>query len=316
MVLRWGIIGAATIAKEKIIPAILKNGGSIQAIASFSRNIDGWIREFDIKEVYREYEALLKSENIEAVYIALPNSLHYTWTMEALKHNKHVLVEKPIVLDVEQMQDIKRLAEKENLVVMEAFMYRFHPQIKALKEMMKNKEIGDIVSMSSNFHFVLENWKNDIRITPNLGGGVLYDIGCYCINIQQYILGEPVKEAKFITERYLDVDVKISGVIQYMNGIVGHIDCSFSGEFTNTFKIIGSEGVIHLPHAFRSDIHNHLGVIEVYKEQEKNEYYFEGDAYQLQIENFEQAVRGKKQLYSLEEMLAQTEALTKLYKII
>lgn len=313
MTIRWGILGAATIAKEKVMPAIQANGGKIQAIASSSQNIAQLANDYQIPEVYEQYEKLLESDYVEAVYIPLPNALHYKWTMEALKHGKHVLVEKPIVLDVQQMKEIKQLAQDKNLVVMEAFMYRFHPQIIAAKRMLQEGEIGDIVSMASQFHFVLEDWKNDIRITPELGGGVLYDIGCYCINIQQYILGERVIDAKFITERHNDVDVKISGVIQYESGIVGLIDCSFLGQFTNTFNVIGTKGMLQLPYAFRTDINEHTGVIEIYKEQDLKKHYYEGDAYQLQIEHFEQTLRGELPRYSLDEILSQIQVLATLY---
>ncbi|MER1986516.1 MAG: Gfo/Idh/MocA family oxidoreductase [Solibacillus sp.] len=314
MGIRWGIIGAAMIAKNKVMPAIEANGGTIQAIASRSQPVDELVKRYHIREIYKDYRQLLASKSVDAVYIALPNSMHYMWVVEAIRRGKHVLIEKPIVLSLEQIEDIKKLAEQHNIVVMEAFMYRFHPQIEAAKRMLQDGEIGDIVAMRSQFHFVLEDWERDIRITPMLGGGVLYDIGCYCINIQQYMLGEQVYEAKFISEWHNEVDVKVSGLVQYESGIVGQIDCSFSGSFTETFDVIGSEGMLRLPHAFRTDMNGHTGVIELYKEQDMERHYYEGDAYQLQIEHFEQVVAGAEPHYSLADMLAQTKALTELYK--
>lgn len=314
MTMRWGILSAAAIAKGKVMPAIQAAGGKIQAIASRSQNVDELAANYQISEVYSQYERLLASSHVDAVYIPLPNSLHYRWIIEALKHGKHVLVEKPIVMDIQQMEEIKQLAEANDLVVMEAFMYRYHPQIEAAKRMLQEGEIGDIISMRSQFHFVLEDWKNDIRITPELGGGVLYDIGCYCINIQQYMLGERVVDGTFISEQYNDVDVKISGLVQYEHGVFGQIDCSFSGHFTETFDVIGTKGMMRLPHAFRTDVNEHAGSVEVHKGQDVQKHYYTGDAYQLQIEHFEKVVQGEAPKYQLDEMLAQVQTLTMLYK--
>jgi D-xylose 1-dehydrogenase (NADP+, D-xylono-1,5-lactone-forming) len=314
MTVRWGILGAAAIAKEKVMPAIQASNGTIQAIASRSQNVDELAKHYQIEEVYGQYEQLLESDKVDAVYIPLPNSLHYKWVMKALKSGKHVLVEKPIVLDVQQMMDIKQYAEAKNLVVMEAFMYRYHPQIEAAKRMLQAGEIGEVISMRSQFHFVLQDWKNDIRITPKLGGGVLYDIGCYCINIQQYMLGEQMANAAFLTEKYNDVDVKVSGSVQYANGVIGQIDCSFLGHFTETFDVIGTKGMLRLPHAFRTDVNEHTGIVEIYKEKDTKKYYYDGDSYQLQIEHFEQVMRGELPKYSLEEMLSQVQTLTTLYE--
>lgn len=314
MGIRWGIIGAAMIAKNKVMPAIQASGGTIQAIASRSQPVDELVKRYHIREIYKDYRQLLASKTVDAVYIALPNSMHYMWVVEAIKHRKHVLIEKPIVLSVEQMQDIQQLAEQYHVVVMEAFMYRYHPQIEAAKRMLQDGEIGDIVAMRSQFHFVLEDWEKDIRITPMLGGGVLYDIGCYCINIQQYMLGEDIVDAKLMSEWHNEVDVKVSGVVQYESGIVGQIQCSFSGSFTETFDVIGSRGMLRLPHAFRTDVNGHSGVIELHKGQETERHYYEGDAYQLQIEHFEQVVAGAESQYSLADMLTQTRTLCALYE--
>ena len=123
--------------------------------------------------------------------------------------------------------------------------------------MLQDGEIGDIVAMRSQFHFMLENGGNDIRISPLIGGGVLYDLGCYCLNIQHYLIGEPISEVKVMSDWYNGVDVRVSAVVRYESRVIVQIDCSFSGNFTGTFDVIGSKGAIHLPYAYRSDINNH-----------------------------------------------------------
>lgn len=310
MSIRWGILSAATIAKTKVMPAIVASGSTIQAIASRSQSVENLVEQYHIKEVYTDYVALLASETVDAVYIALPNSLHYEWVIEALKHKKHVLVEKPIVLQVQQMEAIKQLAKQQDVVVMEAFMYRHHPQIEATKRMIDDGEIGDIVTMRSQFHFVLEDWEHDIRISAALGGGVLNDLGCYCLNIQQYMLGESMQNMKAFSTWHKGVDVNVSGIVQYESGVVGQIDCSFSGSFTGTFDVIGSKGMLRLPYAFRTDRNEHIGIVELYKEQEKTMHYYEGDAYQLQIAHFEQVVSGQAAQYTLDDMVIQTKLVS------
>jgi len=308
LTVRWGILSAANIAKQQVIPAIAANGGKIQAIASRSQIVRDLVVQYEIEHVYTTYEALLASD-IDAVYIALPNSLHFEWVMKALEYGKHVLVEKPIVLEMQQMVAIKEKAEAEHLIVMEAFMYRFHPQIEEAKKMLDAGEIGEIVSMRSQFHFVLDNWENDIRISSNLGGGVLYDIGCYCLNIQQYMLSDKIEDANLFSLTWNDVDVKVAGQIRYKNGVIGTIDCSFYGYFTETFDVIGTKGRLRLPHAFRTDVNNHVGIVEVHKENKIQQYEYQGNAYRLQIAHFEQAIQGKPVSYCLERITEQVQSL-------
>ena len=314
MSLRWGILGAAAIARGQVMPAIKATGSKIQAIASKSKNVDDLVEQYHIPEVHQSYEELLASNSIDAVYIPLPNTLHFHWVIKALQNDLHVLVEKPIVLDNEQMKQIQELAKQKGKVVMEAFMYRHHPQIEAVKQLIQNDTVGKIISMHSQFHFVLEDWENDIRITPSLGGGVLFDIGCYCLNIQQLILGEKVVDVKSITKKFNDVDVKVSAVLEYESGVTGLIDCSFYGQFTQTFTIVGTTGMIRLPYAFRSDINKHEGIIEVLKGSEVKSYSYHANAYEKQIENFERAVKGEQLIYTVEQMQRQVESLNFIYE--
>ena len=314
MSLRWGILGAAAIAKGQVMPAIVASGSKIHAIASRSKNVADLVDLYQIEEVYDSYNELLTSQVIDAVYIPLPNTMHYEWVIEALNNGLHVLVEKPIVLEIEQMKQIQQLAKEKNRVVMEAFMYRHHPQIEATKKIIQDGEIGEVISLHSQFHFVLNDWENDIRITPSLGGGVLYDIGCYCLNIQQLMIDEQIMGVKTIVEKFNEVDVKANAIVQYESGIVGHIDCSFKGQFTQTFTAVGTKGTLRLPFAFRSDINNHEGVIEVTTDSGITTHRYVANAYETQIQSFERAVAGEQSIYSLEQMQRQVESLHVIFK--
>lgn len=318
MVIRWGILGAASIAQEKILPAIHKAGGEILAIASKSKPLDSLKEQYNISYTLQDYEQLLSIREIQAVYIPLPNSEHFQWVMKAIEYGKHVLVEKPIVLEKDQLLTIKKHAEEKGVFVLEAFMYRYHPQIQEAKRLLDAGLIGEIVSIQSQFHFSLLDWKNDIRINPFLGGGVLRDIGCYCINIQQYLLKKKVKKFQGLQpNKVTPVDVHITANLLYENGILGNFNCSFYGSFTQNIEIIGSKGTLRLPYAFRTDLNNHIGLIEITDGQKKEQLVLEGDAYYLQIEHFHQVLLGKDEpSYTWDEMLTQAEILEQLQNIL
>lgn len=315
MVIRWGILGAATIAKEKVLPAIQKAGGEIVAIASQSKSVNNLKEQYNIPYTFDDYEQLLKVEEIEAVYIPLPNSEHFHWVMKSIEYGKHILVEKPIVLTKSQLLQIKEKASEKGLFILEAFMYRHHPQVKETKRLLDEGVIGDIVTIRSQFHFELADWESDIRMNPSLGGGVLRDIGCYCINIQQLLLEEDVKNLQVIHSKKAPLDVHIAASILYENDVLGIIDCSFYGSFSQNVDIIGTKGIIRLPYAFRTDLNHHTGVIEIFRDQEKEQIYLEGDAYHLQIEHFHQVLLEKTEpRYTWNEMLMQVELLEQLQK--
>lgn len=313
MVIRWGVLGAATIAKEKVIPAIQKAGGEIVGIASKSNTLINLKEQYNISFTFDDYEQLLKVEEIEAVYIPLPNSEHFHWVMKAIEYGKHVLVEKPIVLTKSELLQIKEKANEKGLFILEAFMYRHHPQIKEAKRLLFEGAIGDIVTIRSQFHFELLDWENDIRVNPSLGGGVLRDIGCYCINIQQLFLEEDVSKLQVIHSKRAALDVHIAANLLYENGVLGIMDCSFYGSFSQNVDITGTKGIMRLPYAFRTDLNQHTGVIEIVRGEEMEQVYLEGDAYHLQIEHFHEVILEELESnYMWNEMLMQMELLEQL----
>lgn len=315
MAIQWGILGAATIAKEKILPAIQKAGGEILAIASKSQSLDKLKEQYNVSYTFDDYEQLLKVAEIKAVYIPLPNSEHFQWVMKSIEYGKHILVEKPLVLTKSELLQIREKANEKGIFILEAFMYRHHPQIREAKRLLHEGIIGDIVTIRSQFHFELSDWENDIRINPLLGGGVLRDIGCYCINIQQLLLEKGVQKLQVIQSKKAALDVHIAANVLYENDVLGIIDCSFYGSFSQNVDIIGTKGIIRLPYAFRTDLNHHMGVIEIFRDQEMEQIYLEGDAYLLQIEHFHQVLSGETESsYTWGEMLMQIELLEQLQK--
>ncbi|MGE7921928.1 Gfo/Idh/MocA family protein [Viridibacillus arvi] len=310
MTIRWGILSAANIAKNFVMPAIEEAGGDILAIASRSQDLTGIQKTFQIPYTLNDYEQLLEMDEIDAVYIALPNSLHFEWIVKAIEHGKHVLCEKPIVLSLEELRTIQQKSIEKKVKVMEAFMYRFHPQILETKKLLEEGAIGEVLTIRSQFHFTLENWTDDIRVNPNLGGGALYDIGCYCINVQQFLLGKKIVTYHVQQGRKSNVDVHLTIQVQYEDGILGLIDCSFLGEFSQSVDLIGTAGSLRLPFAFRTDLNQDFGIIQLVQNGQLSSQYIEGNAYKNQIEHFHQSIEHREfQPYPFDSMLEQVAIL-------
>jgi len=189
---KWGILSTAKISRNHIIPAIkLSNNGEVVAIASRnSESANEVAKSFGIKTAYGNYEDLLLGNGIDAIYNPLPNNLHLEYTLKALEKGKHVLCEKPIGLNANEAKELKSYLKKfPNLKVMEAFMYKFHPQWISLKELIKGGDIGAIKSIQTMFAYFNIDVDN-IRNSVEAGGGALMDIGCYCVSFPRFILDE------------------------------------------------------------------------------------------------------------------------------
>lgn len=201
--LKWGILGTSKIARTWLIPAIQSTTHS-EVAALASRSSDKAKQEaenFNIGKCYHSYEALLQDPEIDVIYNPLPNHLHTQWSIEAIKAGKHVLCEKPLGLDY---ADVKRLvdtaAQYPQLKVMEAFMYRFHPQWQKVREVIDSGKLGKINSVYAAFSYYNDDPEN-VRNIEGIGGGGLLDIGCYCVSVARYIFDEEP------TEVFADIDV-------------------------------------------------------------------------------------------------------------
>ncbi|MCH2271207.1 MAG: Gfo/Idh/MocA family oxidoreductase, partial [SAR324 cluster bacterium] len=189
--IRWGVLSTANIGLEKVIPAMQQGEYcEMSAIASQSQEkAQAAAAQLGIAKAYGSYEELLADTEIDAVYIPLPNHLHVPWSIKALKAGKHVLCEKPIGLKTAEAEDLLKEAQKyPELKVMEAFMYRHHPQWQRAKQLVTEGKIGDLRTIHSFFSYYNADPEN-IRNMANIGGGGLMDIGCYCISLARFIFG-------------------------------------------------------------------------------------------------------------------------------
>lgn len=317
---RWGVMSTAGIAQTQVIPAILRSDhAELIGIASRGEKAKDVAEFFSIPYYYESYEELLRNQDIEAVYIPLPNHLHKQWVIEAAKHGKHILVEKPAALTVEETKEMINVCNENNVKLMEAFMYQFHPQHKRVKEIIKAGEIGEIKSIRACFSFFLEDRKENIRMNKEMGGGSIYDIGCYCIHaIRNITESEPVQ-----VEVFAELD-PVSGIdlsaIVYMkleNGVTCVFDCSFDMCFRQEYEIIGSKGRITVPGAYRPDVEDDKGVIFIQSEQGNSSESVEGDQYKLQIDHFSQAIREEYQpAYTAENTLKNMRVIDACYQSI
>ena len=192
---RWGILGCAGIAERALIPAVRASAtGELVAIASRdAAKARAWAARFGIPRAHSDYAALLEDAAVDAVYIPLANHLHAPWTLCALKAGKHVLCEKPIALDAREAETMSAAAEKAGLLLMEAFMYRFHPQVERAIELVRAGEIGAARFVRSSFTFPYDGDSANYRWTPRFGGGALLDVGFYALSAARLALRrEPV----------------------------------------------------------------------------------------------------------------------------
>ena len=243
--IRWGILSTAKIAVKQVIPAMQK-GQLTQVLGIASRDearAEAAAKELGIPRSYGSYEALLADPDIDAVYNPLPNHLHVPWTLKALAAGKHVLCEKPIALDTTEARSLWHAAQSyPDLKVMEAFMYRFHPQWIKAKAIVDSGDLGDIRSIHSHFSYYNVDPSN-IRNMPDIGGGGLMDIGCYCISFPRFLLErEPTRVVGLVElDPQMGTDRLASGMMDFGNEQVT-FTCSTQMTPYQRVQILGTEG--------------------------------------------------------------------------
>jgi predicted dehydrogenase len=305
--LRWGILSTAKIGVRSVIPAIQKStNGTVAAIASRdATHAQETAKSLDIPHAFGSYDALLESPEIDAVYISLPNSLHKEWTTRAAECGKHVLCEKPFALNAAEVDEMIATAKQHRVLLMEAFMYRFHPQYDKVKELLAHGAIGALQIIRSAFCFRLDNLTN-IRMNRELGGGSLMDVGCYCVNASRLIAGaEPVQaQASAAFGEKSHVDETLAGVLRFPTDVVAHFDSSFRTDYREWLEIQGAEGRLELEHPFRPHAVGGEGKITFQRNDGTHETFTTHAAspYQLMAEHFADAVLNGKPLRYLPEL--------------
>ncbi|MBI2775709.1 MAG: Gfo/Idh/MocA family oxidoreductase [Chloroflexi bacterium] len=245
---RWGILSTASIARQKVIPGI-QGADRCRVLAIASRDparATEVAREAGIPTAHGSYEALLADPNVDAVYIPLPNHLHADWTIAAARAGKHILCEKPMAMTPADAERMIEVAEAEGVRLMEAFMYRLHPSWVAVRELVASGRIGRLMAVQSWFSYFNDDPAN-IRNIRAAGGGALYDIGCYSVNLSRMLFGgEPTRvEASIQRDPVSGVDVVTSGLLEFADG-VATFTCSTRAEDDQRVHVYGTDGRISI----------------------------------------------------------------------
>ena len=250
--LNWGILSTARINSALITPLRASKRNKLIAIAS--RDDDrarSYAREWNIPKAYGSYDAMLSDPDVDVIYNPLPNSMHALWTIKAAQAGKHILCEKPLALSLEEIQAMKDAAKQANVVIAEAFMYRHHPQTLKVKEMVDSGMIGDLCFIRGSFTFGL-NQTDDIRFDPALGGGSIWDIGCYPISYARMIMGiAPVEVFGWQRTSHSGVDEVFCGQMRFVGDVLAQFDSSFRSPYRVAMEIIGTHGALLVPNPFK-----------------------------------------------------------------
>lgn len=301
--IQWGILGNANIARVCVIPAIQRSkNGRVRALATrFPAQARQLASEEDIARVFDSYDALLDDGEIEIVYLPLPNHLHHPWAMKALRAGKHVLCEKPLACSASEAREMASVAEDCGRLLMEAFMYRFHPRSRHIKQMVETGSIGPLRLIRSAFCYPMdeEALKNpeNARIHPHMGGGALLDVGCYSVSVMRWLFGaEPTQVQAQAVYHSTGVDVHFVGSLRFPEGRLGVLEAGFISALQQTYTVVGTKGVIELPHNAFIPWESEAVFTLREKDQEKGqEHRISGaDQYRLMAEHFADAVAGRE----------------------
>ncbi|HEX6509525.1 MAG TPA: Gfo/Idh/MocA family oxidoreductase [Chloroflexota bacterium] len=245
---RWGILSTAHIARTAFLPALRAAGGGVAyALAGRDRGrAEAFAAENGVERAYEGYESLLEDDNIEAIYNPLPNSLHAEWTIAALRAGKAVLCEKPMCISVEETQHVLAVARETGMLLWEAFVFPFHRQMDKLRELIQTRSIGEVREVQVTFHFQLER-RPDIRLSPELGGGALNDVGCYCVRLGRLALdADPTDGIAIADWAEEGVDMGATGVLSFSDSRHLVLSCAMDLPQDTFARIIGSAGEIRL----------------------------------------------------------------------
>lgn len=291
---RWGILSTAKIGREKVIPAIRKSSnGSVDAISSRNpEQATATAKLLNIGKAYGSYEELLNDPEIDAIYNPLPNNMHVEWTIKAMEAGKHVLCEKPIGISVAEASKLLLEVQKyPHLKVMEAFMYRFHPQWQKVKSLITEGAIGEVKAIHSFFSYFNID-PNNIRNNVEVAGGALMDIGCYCVSFPRFLFNEEPKRVVSCIDRdpVMKTDRLTSAILDFGNGKTSTFTCSTQVMPYQRVHVFGTNGHIEIEIPVNAPI-DAPSRVWVRTKTGSEEIVIEAvDQYTLQAERFAQSI--------------------------
>jgi D-xylose 1-dehydrogenase (NADP+, D-xylono-1,5-lactone-forming) len=241
---RWGILSTARINEKLLAGARRAAGVEVVAVGSRDRaRGEAFAAAHGVPRVHGSYEELLADPDVEAVYIPLPNSLHVPWSIQALEAGKHVLCEKPLTRRAADAEAAFDAADRAGRILMEAFMWRFHPQTEALVRLAGEIAPLRVVRAAFGFPMPPEDVSN-VRLQRSLEGGALMDVGCYCVSALRLLGGEPERVQGELVPGGDGVDVRFAGVLRFAGGVVGTFDCGFDVPPRSAIEVVGAGGTV------------------------------------------------------------------------
>lgn len=307
--LNWGFLGASRIGRGALAPAVLAAGHRLCAIAARDLGrAQAFASDFGADRAYGDYQALVDDPGIDAVYIALPNDLHLPWTIRALAAGKHVLCEKPLALTEAEVTCMQAAEQASGRLVMEAFCHRFHPQFASARALLQQGAIGDLLCAQTHFVGGIDDPAN-FRWQASLGGGALYDLGCYAVSMLRGLIGaEPIAIAATRVDRG-DVDSRFAATLDFGGGITAQLFCAFDGARQQGMQFIGSSGSLTFDWPFSSKNRETTltcaGIVQRFSPC---------DPYVAMIRQFAAAVAGQETMrFGLAESRAQAQVLDRIF---
>jgi D-xylose 1-dehydrogenase (NADP+, D-xylono-1,5-lactone-forming) len=309
---KWGILSTANINRKVIPGAHASEKAELIAVASRDqKRAEEYARDWEIDRAYGSYQALLDDDDVEAVYISLPNTLHCDWSIRAVEAGKHVLCEKPLSRHVGDVEAAFDAAERNGRILTEAFMYRHNPQTTRLRQLVDEGAIGDVRLVRSCFSYSLYDPEN-IRLRTDVEGGSLMDVGCYCISGSRLLAGEPelVHGQQFVGPS--GTDWVFTGAMRFPGDVLAQFDCGTALSERDELEAIGSEGALFLDDPW----HCVQPVIELRRDGRVERIEVEhADSYRLEVENLTDAILGVTDpLLGREDAVGQARAIEALYR--
>ncbi len=289
MTLRWGILSTARINDSFLAGCAESEVVSVNAVASRDQaRARVYADEHAIERAHGSYEALLADPEVDAIYISLPNAMHLKWTERALDAGKHVLCEKPLGRRAADVAAAFDLARRRGLVLMEGFMYRHNPQTDRLAALVAEGAIGRLRLIRAAFSFSLADG-GDVRMSDELDGGALMDVGCYCVSAARLIGGEPERVTGQQVIGGHGVDIAFVGTLGFAHGVTAHFDAGFVLAPRSALEVVGESGSVTVADPWHCrepgiELHTAAGTERIALPR--------ADSYRLEAENLAAAVRG------------------------
>jgi predicted dehydrogenase len=290
-VTRVGLLSTADINSAILAGAAASDRVEVVAVASRDlARAEAYARAREIPTAHGSYDALLDDPQVDAVYVSLPNSLHVEWTIRALEAGKHVLCEKPMSRHPAQVERVFDVAERQGLICMEALMWRHHPQTLRLAELLAEGAIGTLRLIRASFSHPLYDQPDHVRTRPELDGGSLMDLGCYCVSALRLLAGEPTCVAACRVPGMTGVDERFAATLAFAHDVLGQLDSGFDMVARSQLEVIGSRGSIRAADPWEGLTPQ----LTIQRGAEVETIGFEPvDHYRLELEDLDRAIRGQ-----------------------